>query len=166
MSKFESNLPDEFLCNPALHDLCGRISLLVGEYGIKEVWSAIAYGIEPAIRDLHTATWGKTSGAPSVVKIIPKDKRDPKDRGIPTTMHERFPGADHERVRVKDGVMTFVSEPYGLGLDELRKMVAYCDKYGLDCHIHDTLSAHYPGRCLTVTIIQAGEGNFHKLVGL
>ena len=46
---------------------------------------------------------------------------------------------------------TFITEPYGLPSDDVRQIVEFCDRYGLDFHI-SALSEHYPTHTVCVEI--------------
>lgn len=58
---------------------------------------------------------------------------------------------DHTSLyRRPDGTRTVVTEPYWLRLREMRDLVAYADKYGLDVTVSASQSAWFPGVTLAV----------------
>lgn len=58
----------------------------------------------------------------------------------------RAPGSDHTRLFLKDKrPHIFTSEPYGLGWDDLKEIVAYCKEHGLEASVDAWDSWHFPG---------------------
>ena len=63
----------------------------------------------------------------------------------------RFAWLDHPSLWIKDGKpFSFVSQPYGLGLQDLREIVAYCEEHNLDVLVDAGMSWHYPGATVAV----------------
>ena len=63
----------------------------------------------------------------------------------------RFAWMDHPSLWIKDGKpFSFVSQPYGLGLQDLREIVAYCEEHNLDVLVDAGMSWHYPGATVAV----------------
>ena len=56
----------------------------------------------------------------------------------------------------KPAVYTF--EPYGMSLDTLRELVAFCDRWGLDLHIDAWPAGWFPGATVWVELRVAGTG--------
>lgn len=67
---------------------------------------------------------------------------------------DEMPGDDHVELWVKDGELTYVSQPYGLTLDKLKKIVSLCDEHGLNVTIGGG-SWYYPGSTIVVTYTKA-----------
>lgn len=66
---------------------------------------------------------------------------------------------DHPSLWEKGGRPdTFVAQPYDLGIGDLRELVSFCDRHGLDCSIGAAGSWHQPGRTLLL-VIRRAEGN-------
>ena len=63
---------------------------------------------------------------------------------------------DHAGTVGREGREVFVSEPYPMGLETLRQVVAFGDRYDLDVRIGAS-SAHYPTVCLRVEFSMRGE---------
>jgi hypothetical protein len=68
------------------------------------------------------------------------------------------PGADHSSLWNRDGKpVVFVTQPYSLGVDTMRELVAFCDRWGLDACVSAWPSWHYPAAVVTVEITRKGE---------
>lgn len=68
------------------------------------------------------------------------------------------PGADHQTLWLKDGQpFVYLSQPYPLGLETLRKTVRFCDRFDLDMVISTWPSWHYPGNVLSVEFTRRGN---------
>ena len=62
-----------------------------------------------------------------------------------------FAWIDHRSLWLKDGKpYSFVTQPYGLSLNDLKQIVAYCEEHGLDVFVDAGLSWHYPGTTVAV----------------
>jgi len=88
-------------------------------------------------------------------KRCPWSLREPKPGHPPC----RPPGADHPLLWLRNGkpaVYTF--EPYGMSLDTLRELVAFCDRWGLDLHISGWPAGWFPGATVWVELRVAGTG--------
>jgi predicted TIM-barrel fold metal-dependent hydrolase len=63
----------------------------------------------------------------------------------------RFAWLDHPSLWIKAGKpFSFVSQPYGLSLQDLREIVAYCEEHDLDVSVDAGASWHYPGATVAV----------------
>jgi len=63
----------------------------------------------------------------------------------------RFAWLDHTSLWIKAGKpFSFVSQPYGLSLQDLREIVAYCEEHNLDVSVDAGTSWHYPGATVAV----------------
>lgn len=63
------------------------------------------------------------------------------------------PGVDHPRFWVKDGKpYAFTFEPYVLNLRTLRKLVDFCEQWGLDLTIEGWPTGHFPGATVWVEL--------------
>jgi hypothetical protein len=62
----------------------------------------------------------------------------------------RPPASDHDSLFDRDGKpAVFVTQPYSLGLEDLKDIVKYCEKYGLKVSISG-LSWHFPGDTILI----------------
>lgn len=62
-----------------------------------------------------------------------------------------FAWIDHRSLWLKDGKpYSYVTQPYGLSLSDLKQIVSYCDEHGLDVFVDAGLSWHYPGTTVAV----------------
>ena len=65
---------------------------------------------------------------------------------------EKFEGFDHPSVWLKDGKYSvYVSQPYDLHKDALKRLVEFCEENQLTCHI-STESWYFPSRTLMIEI--------------
>ena len=73
----------------------------------------------------------------------------------------RFPGEDHSSVWVKkNGVdLVFVTQPYHISFDTMRKMLTFCDYHGLEMSVHGN-SWHNSGETLIIIVARKGKGVF------
>lgn len=56
-----------------------------------------------------------------------------------------IPHADHTDVWIKDGKAVLITtQPYNMGIEKLRDIIEFCDKWGLEFSIKGG-SWHYPG---------------------
>lgn len=65
----------------------------------------------------------------------------------------RPPGSDHADLWIKNGkpaVYTF--QPYGLSYDTLKKLLDFCERWGLEVHIDTWPAGHFPGSVLWVEV--------------
>lgn len=62
-----------------------------------------------------------------------------------------LPGDDHVEHREKDGVRSYISQPYGLHWEQIRALVKHCEANGLTVSI-DPRSWYFPGECCAVVI--------------
>lgn len=63
---------------------------------------------------------------------------------------------DHPSIWLRDGKPTiYVSQPYGLGTEALRELVARCDQLGLDATVNAWPAWHFPGSVVFVTMEKA-----------
>jgi hypothetical protein len=78
----------------------------------------------------------------------------------------RVPAGDHvKRWRKKGGPDTLTSEPYEIGVEGMRALVAFCDKHGLNATL-TAGSVHFPSHCLLVVLQRKGEGEEHHWPGV
>jgi hypothetical protein len=64
-----------------------------------------------------------------------------------------IPRGDHDRLFVRAGKpVLFLSQPYGIALQELRKLVQLCDRCSLNLQIDTWPAPHFPGRVLSVQV--------------
>lgn len=59
------------------------------------------------------------------------------------------PCKDHSFIMKQDDEYVLVTEPYGIGLNDLIKLYEYCDSNSLDCNISGR-SSHLPGSCVRI----------------
>lgn len=86
-------------------------------------------------------------------------KRRCNEAGPDTLRPCRPPGADHCSLWLKDGVPeVLVSQPYGLGLQTMRELVALCDRCDFDASVDTWPAWHFPGGVLMVEIRRAARG--------
>jgi|CZCA01.1.fsa_nt_gi hypothetical protein len=65
----------------------------------------------------------------------------------------RFGWMDHVSLWIKDGKpFSFVTQPYGLSLEDLKEIVAYCEEHNLDVFVDAGMSWHYPGSTVAVEL--------------
>lgn len=67
---------------------------------------------------------------------------------------DRLPGDDHVELWVKDGLITYVSHPYGLTLGALKEIVSLCEEHGLEISIHAG-SWYFPGNTIVAEYTKA-----------
>lgn len=61
------------------------------------------------------------------------------------------PADDHPEMFIKDGeAHVYVSQPYSLGLEQMRDIVAFCDRHNLEVWIQAGPAWHFPGGVLHV----------------
>ena len=53
-------------------------------------------------------------------------------------------------------VEAFISEPYAIGLEDLKDIISFCEEHHLNVAI-DGKASHNPGRCLRITLWKAGD---------
>ena len=83
-----------------------------------------------------------TTGSPFIERLT-------GDRAVPNPV--RFAWLDHPSLWIKAGKpFSFVSQPYGLSLQDLREIVAYCEEHNLDVSVDAGASWHYPGATVAV----------------
>lgn len=74
--------------------------------------------------------------------------------------HKQLPASDHTSLWNKDGKPhLFVSQPYGLHTEDIRKIAAACDEHGLDVQIHTHPGWHFPGHVLHMTWTARQQAN-------
>jgi hypothetical protein len=66
-----------------------------------------------------------------------------------------MPADDHLEFREQNGCRSRISQPYGIGWEDLRALVQQCEREGLTCRI-DAASPHFPGRTLQIVVQVAG----------
>jgi len=61
---------------------------------------------------------------------------------------------DHSSgIKLYDDRKAVMTEPYGLGMREMKELVNFCEEHGLDFSI-DGESTHFPGRTFRVLIFE------------
>ncbi len=64
-----------------------------------------------------------------------------------------LPADDHSSMWLKNGkAYSYVSQPYGLCLEDTKKLINFCDEHTLDLSIKAWPSWHFPGRVLTIEV--------------
>jgi hypothetical protein len=67
------------------------------------------------------------------------------------------PADDHATLWMHAGTPAlWVSQPYGLGPQALREIMAFCHEYDLECHIDTWPAWHFPGSTLAVIYSRPG----------
>jgi hypothetical protein len=61
----------------------------------------------------------------------------------------KVPCQDHSFIMKLGDEYVFVTEPYDIGLDDLKELYEYCDSNGLNCDISGR-SSHLPGSCIRI----------------
>lgn len=127
-----------------------------------------AEGVDAALRAYAQATWEEhqeqyaknhglrpSKGRICLARLLGKRCDFHSDHsGVPC----RPPGADHDSLWLKDGKpYTYTSQPYSLTLEEMRALVALCDRHGLEVSVTTWPSWHFPGGVLTMEIRRKEE---------
>ncbi|MBI4376692.1 MAG: hypothetical protein HY549_09615 [Elusimicrobia bacterium] len=61
------------------------------------------------------------------------------------------PSGDHDTLWLQNGKPArYVTQPYGLEWETMRKLVAFCENYGLKANVDAWPSFHFPGRVLSI----------------
>jgi hypothetical protein len=64
----------------------------------------------------------------------------------------RIPGEDHTHfVEYPSGGVCVHTEPYNMHMDDMKKLISFCETYGYTFRI-DGESSHFPGRCFRIII--------------
>lgn len=72
-------------------------------------------------------------------------------RAVPNPV--RFGWMDHPSLWVRGGKpFSFVSQPYGLSLEDLKQIVAYCEEHNLNALVDAGMSWHCPGSTVAVEL--------------
>jgi len=67
---------------------------------------------------------------------------------------------DHISFWLKDGKpYLYVSQPYDLSLEDMRKLVPFCDEHDLDLTVTASNSWHSPGHTLLIVVSRRKAGN-------
>jgi hypothetical protein len=76
----------------------------------------------------------------------------------PDTMPNAPPGDDHGRLFLKDGIPEFyLSQPYSVNYETLKKIVAFCERWGLVPSIDEMQSNWFPSQSLAIRYAKSGE---------
>ncbi len=68
------------------------------------------------------------------------------------------PGGDHDTLWLKDGrPALYLMQPYGLGWNKMRELIAFCLRHGLRADVDVWPSFHFPGHVLSVCLVKSEE---------
>ena len=94
----------------------------------------------------------ESSGARCTTKLVKGGRC-----GCGSFDHDRLPGSDHTIMLNKDGKPhVYITQPYDLAYEEMKKIVEHCEEHGLRADIHAT-SWHFPGWTLCIEVRRATE---------
>lgn len=144
--------------NPLALEAMSALGKLLEAKGLDLVERAAAEVTAPARKALVFKDYQESPASACVQRLRNK-------RGCPHSLYSahdsphRAPGADHDRILLKEGKpAVYISEPYGIGWDELQELVDFCRKYGLTAEIDARRSAHFPGSTVSVWIKAKSNG--------
>lgn len=117
---------------------------LIQEFGEDVATRAFSAAVAEDRRQTFCRHHGvKQINIPTYIDKTPRKQR-PAVSQIP-------PATDHPSLWGKNGKSSlFVSQPYKLSLDDLRRIVKHCEDLNLDVEIGAGLSWHFPGRTILV----------------
>ena len=82
--------------------------------------------------------------------------------------HRDLPAGEHVTEWVKDGqTVSITSHPYGISYEELKQIVEFCERYGLEAFIDARTAWRFPGWALKVEYLdvaklQQARADFHR----
>ncbi|MBI4377240.1 MAG: hypothetical protein HY549_12420 [Elusimicrobia bacterium] len=63
------------------------------------------------------------------------------------------PSGDHDSLWLRDGKpAVYLTQPYGLTWETMRRLMAFCERHGLKADIDTWPSFHFPGQVLSVQL--------------
>lgn len=127
--------------------------------GWENTHRAAAQALQNPIRDFLPKYFSGTTGLP--VKESRATPSIHRLAGAKLPRHEiqlRPPADDHPKVWNRGGKPHFYhSQPYGLGKENLREILAFCDQYGLNVLIQGFTSDWFPSD--TISVIYTKDKN-------
>lgn len=137
------------------------LEALADTEGSEHAWVA---AIE-ALAERQRAKWAesrslkRTSGRECIARLLGRRcqviHRDSDEHEIP----HQPPYADHSRLWIgPNGSMMYTTEPYGVSLDQMREIVAFCDRYGFDVRVDPRAAWHFPGGTEALVYTKRDDG--------
>jgi len=118
-----------------------------------------AAAVAKDLKEVVTRGFKPATGSKGIDRLLGKRPEPGKER--------RLPGEDHTSVWCKNGKPQYlITQPYGLGWDHLVALVEFCKANGLQFSISSSLSWHFPGKTLAVTVARSGQDLDPVPVGL
>lgn len=113
------------------------LSAVIAAHGLDDALRVAADVLGPPVKGRHL----------KLRKLTVSARADPY-----TFAGGRPPSSDHPEVLLRDGKPSvFVSQPYGLGHDELKALLAWADERKMEVHV-DACGWYFFGRALRVEI--------------
>ncbi len=70
------------------------------------------------------------------------------------------PSGDHDTLWLQNGKPAmYVTQPYGLEWETMRKLVAFCERHGLKADVAAWPSFHYPGQVISILLSRKEGGS-------
>ena len=107
------------------------------------------------LKEAKTSSIERLTGKRSEKEIVRLFKESSQSLEDYSRLSEKpvLPKDDHSSLWLKDGKpYAYVSQPYQLSLNDVKKLASFCDEYNLDMLIEAYPSWHFPGEVLTVKV--------------
>lgn len=136
--------------------LVQALTKLVDNLGEDTVGRAYSEVLRVRIHERWTKAYGEGPDYSRISDMLPFPSRllySDNAHEIDAWENQRPPGADHDALLEKDGVFTFLTQPYTLTMETLKELIPWCEERGLKFDI-STGAQHFATRCVLVRIIK------------
>jgi hypothetical protein len=151
-----------FISSPTktFRDAVKALEKLMEEEGRDKAERAFAAAVWEKRKEHYAKALGlkESGGHPCLARLIGK-RCDQSQFYLRTSHEEKYapcslPAADdHASLWLKDGKPhSYVSQPYGMSPEDMRKLVKFCDEYGLTVNVNAWGSWWFPGHTLILQV--------------